>query len=250
MRVRALVAAALLVSLAACAKKRPAVQYGPAVYASPYEPAPVIPQGELPPPVVEAPPVVSSAPAEPPPTAEPAAPRRHATVRLLGVQMGLGKADGTAWDFDLGTAPTPDDARAVTSILDKQLSGDDKIAELKKVFKRPTAKVVSKPDVQGSGALLVDGTVTQTVKLPLASDTFSPAWKKIEWKHVPVDATGRIRIMLAENDWKTDESVAPFELTHAHVTAALESSGKPHSVLVADQTGREVLFATITATEE
>lgn len=250
MRPRAWVAglAALLVCGAACKPQptRPPRWGGP----TPYTPAPVILPGEAPPPTppVEPPPV---APIEPPPVApvEPAA-KRFATVQLLGVRMGLGRPDGTAWDFDLGTAPQKEDVRAIGAILDKDSPPALKIAAIKDVFARPTAKVVSKPDLQGSAALLVDGVVTTTLQLPLVSDTLTPEWKKIAWKKVPVDATGKIRVMLVENDWKVNEPVEPFEIVHAHVAAALEHPGKPHSVLVADQTEREVLVVTFSATPE
>jgi hypothetical protein len=237
-------ASLLLVSAVACRQQapRPPRWSGP----PPYVPAPVIHPGEAPPPVVEPPPV------EPPPVVpvvEPQ-PRRFATVHLVGVRMGLGRSDGTAWDFDMGTAPQKEDVRAITAILEKESTSAQKISAIKEVFGRPTAKVVSKPDVQGSAALLVDGVVTTTVTLPLVSDTLTPEWKKIAWKKVPVDATGKLRVMLVENDWKAAEPVEPFEINHAHVSAALETPGKPHSVLVADQTDREVLIVTFTATPE
>ncbi len=113
MSVRAWASAAagvLLLCAVACRKEapRPPRWSGP----PPYVPAPVIHPGEAPPPVVEPPPVEPPAivPVEP-------QPRRFATVQLVGVRMGLGRSDGTAWDFDMGTAPQKEDVRAITAIL-------------------------------------------------------------------------------------------------------------------------------------
>lgn len=236
-------------ALGSCTKQRarpgPTAYWAPApVHYSPFEPAPLISEP------APAEPFQPEVPAAQPSGAQPLAPRRFASVQLLGVQMGLGKAGGDAWDFDLGTAPKKDDILAIAAALKKDAPHSDKIQSILGVFARPTARVVSKPDTKGSAALVVDGVVSQTLQIPRVNDTFSPKWKKLSWKHVAVDATTHLRVMLTEHDWKAVEPVTPFEITHADVAAALEKSGEPHAAIVADQTDREVLFVNISAVAE
>lgn len=238
-------ALALLVGCGARKNSNPGQYYGSNYYGSPppyaypgYGPPP--PQGYGPP-APQAPPYyVQPQPASPmaPP---PPPPPGFARVSLTGMLIGPGKVDGTQWDGPGGTVDTDDWAMIASA-----LSRSNPYAAAASVMAGPAMQALEKPDVGGSATLVTSSGDGDEFGLAKNQDSFAPNWTGVTWDHVPLDGSARIRVVAIDRDLADDDPMGIFEISASDINQAIQV-GRIHPVPVHQQTGKQILFALISA---
>lgn len=143
-----------------------------------------------------------------------------ARVILEQVFIAPAKPEGTPWD-GFGSV-SPQTIQAATAAL----GAANPIAVLLGVFGAPALDAYDAPDPRGTATLFVDGRDI-AFNLPEFDDTYTPAWRGVEWPHVPMDPAVdlRLRIQLIDVDLVNDDAIGTVSLNGADLRAAMAAGG-------------------------
>jgi hypothetical protein len=158
-------------------------------------------------------------------------------VAITDITVGLAKADGRPWDGPGGSV-TDGDYQALAAAL----GAIDPVAAVAPILARPSVAALDKPEVKLTATLFL-GTGRQDSQVARGQrDSMRPMLSpEPTWQHLPLDSSVRIQVDVIDEDFAFDDPVGTFIINGQDLQIAARK-GKVYQLVVADQTGRSVLF--------